>query len=81
MTTIVVERRFANPVSEADMMAFATRQQACLSNHRVTRRRSLVSQDRRRMICEYDAPDAESVRQVQRQAEGPFESVWIADVF
>jgi hypothetical protein len=32
------------------------------------------------MVCEYDAPDAESVRGVQRRAEGPFESVWVADV-
>ena len=80
MTKVIVERRFAAPVSDADLAAGAARQQSCLDIHRVTYRRSLLSQDRQRMICEYDAPDAESVRRVQREAEGPFESVWVADV-
>jgi hypothetical protein len=79
MTMIIVERRFPSPISDADLMAFATRQANCLETHRVTYRRSLLSQDRRRMICEYDAPDTESVRRVQREAEGPFESVWVAE--
>jgi hypothetical protein len=80
MKKAIVERRFAAPISDADLAAFAARQQNCLGIHRVTYRRSLLSQDRQRMICEYDAPDAESVRRVQREAEGPFESVWVADV-
>jgi len=80
MTKVIVERKFAAPISDADLAAFASRQQNCLDIHRVTYRRSLLSQDRQRMICEYDAPDAESVRRVQREAEGPFESVWVADV-
>lgn len=78
MTSIIVERRFAAPISDGDLAAFAARQQNCLNTHQVTHRRSLLSQDRQRMICEYEAPDAESVRRVQREAEGPFESVWIA---
>lgn len=80
MAKVIVERRFAGPISDTDLTAFAARQQDCLDIHRVTYRRSLLSQDRQRMICEYDAPDAESVRRVQREAEGPFETVWIADV-
>jgi Protein of unknown function (DUF4242) len=79
MTKVVVERRFATPISDADLTAFAERQQDCLESHRVTYRRSLLSLDRRRMICEYDAPDTESVRRVQHEAAGPFESVWAAD--
>ena len=80
MSKIIVERRFAAPITDPDLVAFAARQQNCLDIHRVTYRRSLLSQDRQRMICEYDAPDAESVRRVQREAEGVFESVWVADV-
>jgi hypothetical protein len=80
MTKIIVERRFAAPISDADLAAFAARQQGCLAAHRVTHRRALLSQDRLRAICEYDAPDAESVRRVQREAEGLYESVWVADV-
>jgi Protein of unknown function (DUF4242) len=80
MIKVIVERRFAAPVSDADLTAGAARQHGCLDIHRVTYVRSLLSQDRRRMICEFEAPDAESVRRVQREAEAPFDSVWVADV-
>jgi hypothetical protein len=43
--------------------------------------RSYFSKDRRRMICEYEAPDAEAVREVQRTASMPFERIWAAEVF
>jgi hypothetical protein len=33
------------------------------------------------MICEYEAPDAEAVRKLQRTASMPFERVWTALVF
>jgi hypothetical protein len=33
------------------------------------------------MICEYEAPDAEAVRNVQRTASLPFERVWTATMF
>jgi len=33
------------------------------------------------MICEFEAPDAESVRQALRSAGTPYEKVWTADVY
>jgi hypothetical protein len=42
--------------------------------------RSYWSADRRRMICEYDAADVASVRNVQREAEAKFDRAWAADV-
>lgn len=42
--------------------------------------RSYWSTDRLRMICEYDAADVASVRNVQREAEARFERAWAADV-
>ena len=33
------------------------------------------------MICEYEAPDAETVRKLQRTASMPFERIWTASVF
>ena len=80
MIRVIVERSFDTPQTEADMAAVANRERDCLGIYRVTWRRSLLSEDRRHMLCEYDAPDAESVRRVQRQAEAQFDRVWTAEV-
>jgi hypothetical protein len=42
--------------------------------------RSRLSADRRRMVCEFEAADAQTVREVQSVAKMPFERVWPADV-
>lgn len=42
--------------------------------------RSYWSADRLRMICEYEAADVASVRNVQREADARFERAWAADV-
>ena len=80
MPRIVVERNFASPQSDADMEAVAKRERPCLDVYGVTWRRSLLSEDRCRMVCEYEAADAESVRRVQREAEAEFDRVWAAEV-
>lgn len=36
--------------------------------------------DRPRMVCEYDAADLASVRNVQRKVEAKFDRAWAADV-
>ena len=80
MSRIVVERSFSDPASDADMAAVANRERPCLEIYGVSWRRSLLSEDRRRMVCEYEAADAESVRRAQREAEAQFDRVWVADV-
>ena len=80
MSRIVVERTFEMPQSDADMAAVANRERPCLEIYGVMWKRSLLSEDRRRLVCEYDAPDAESVRRVQREAEAQFDRIWIASV-
>jgi Protein of unknown function (DUF4242) len=80
MSRIIVERNFARPQSDADMAAVANRERPCLEVYGVAWRRSLLSADRRRMVCEYEAADAESVRRVQREAEAQFDRIWAADV-
>jgi hypothetical protein len=80
MSRIVVERTFETPQSDADMAAVASREWPCLEVYGVSWKRSLLSEDRRRLICEYDAPDAESLRKVQREAEAQFDRIWVASV-
>ncbi|UVK49441.1 DUF4242 domain-containing protein (plasmid) [Mesorhizobium sp. AR07] len=80
MPYFVVERSFAQPYSDADLNADLVREKPCLEMYGVTWSRSVLAADRLRMICEYDAPDAESVRKAQRQAGKAFERVWPGNV-
>jgi len=80
MGLIIVERSFEHPPSDADMTAVAEREQKCREIRSITWKRSVLSNDRRRMICEYEAPDAETVRRVQLEAGAPFDRIWSAEV-
>ena len=52
----------------------------CFEQHSVRLVRSVLSLDGRRMICLFQAPDAESVRVANRIAGLPFDRVWTASV-
>ena len=81
MPRIIVERSFAEPVTEEAVGAMMARQGPCFSIYNVKWIRSNLATDRKRSVCEYDAADAESVRSVQRASDSPFDRVWTADVF
>jgi hypothetical protein len=80
MGLIIVERSFEHPPSEADLAAGAEREKQCRETRSITWKRSVMSKDRRRAICEYDAPDAETVRRVQLEAHLPFDRIWSAEL-
>jgi hypothetical protein len=80
MPRIVVERIFDRPPSDEDLTAAGLRERPCLDIYGVAWRRSLLSADRLRMVCEYEAPDAESVRKVQREAGNEFDRVWAGSI-
>jgi Nickel responsive protein SCO4226-like len=73
---VLVERRFDAPVALADIQAIEDAGASCLEMHQVSFLRTFFSADRKRMICLYRAPDAESVRIAQREAKMPVEDVW-----
>jgi len=73
---VAVERRWEEPVELDDIQAIEDAGAGCLETHQVRFARTFFSTDRRRMICLYRAPDAEAVRNAQRQAGMPVESVW-----
>jgi Nickel responsive protein SCO4226-like len=77
---IVVERSFDTPQSDADMKRVADRERPCLAAYQATWRRSLLSADRKRMVCEYEAADAETMRRIQREAGARFDRVWIGEI-
>jgi hypothetical protein len=73
---VLVRRRFSEPVVLDDLQAIEDRGAWCLELRNVKFLRTFFSIDRRRMVCLYRAPDAESVRQAQLQAGMPLEDVW-----
>ena len=81
MARVVMEQSFERPMSEEELSEFAKRLDPCLDIREGTWARSYVSSDRRRMFCEFEAPDAGSVRDALRSAGIPFDRVWSAQVF
>ena len=73
---VLVERSFRLPVTVEQIQALEDAGAGCLQNHRVVFVRTFFSLDCRRMLCLYRAPDAESVRLAQRQADMPVDRVW-----
>jgi hypothetical protein len=73
---VLVERSFASPVELADIQAQEDASQWCLDIRNVRFVSTYFSQDRQRMLCLYSAPDAESVREAQREAGMPVDRIW-----
>ena len=77
---IVVERSFDAPQSDADMKLVADRERPCLAAYQATWKRSVLSADRLRIVCEYEAADAETMRRIQREAGAQFDRIWVGEV-
>ena len=73
---VLVERRFEEPVTLQEIQHLEDAGSWCLETRDVHFVRTFFSADRKRMICHYRAPDAESVRLAQRQARVPFREAW-----
>jgi hypothetical protein len=80
MARILVEQTFDPPMAQEQYDKIARRLDPCLDLRDALWRRSYVSADRRRMLCEFEAPDAESVRAAYRSAGMPFDRAWLAEV-
>jgi hypothetical protein len=80
MPRIIVERSFDPPFTQRDLDAVSERIGGCLDLYGVRWIRSHFSADHRRMVCEYEAADAQSVRDVQNAAQATFERVWAAEI-
>lgn len=78
---VLVTRHFDEPVELQALQERVQQGAWCLEQHRVRWVRSWLARDRHTMLCAYAAPDAESVRSAQRQAELPFSSASSVRVF
>jgi hypothetical protein len=75
---VVVERRFDSPASTEWVRAGQNRCAPCLSVHRARLIGSYLSVDQRRMLCLFEANDAESLRQASRSMGLPVARIWTA---
>lgn len=73
---VAVERRFDAPVHLPDLEAMERALGWCMDLYHVQFLWHYVASDGLKMVCFYDAPDAESVRSTQRTGKMPFERVW-----
>ena len=76
MELVLLERRFEQPVTFEEIRALEDAGARCLNAHDVRYIKTFFSRDRRRMLCLYEAPDAEAVRLAESQARIPFERAW-----
>jgi len=76
MATVVVERSFGEPTTVEALQGVEDAGAWCLDLYKVIFLRSLFSADCKRMLCLYQAPDAESVRLAQQQAKMPVDRIW-----
>jgi Protein of unknown function (DUF4242) len=81
MARLILEKEFDPPLTEERHNLDAQRTDPCLEAYGARWIRSYLSTDRRRIVCEFEAADAEAVRSAFRSAGVPFTRVWTAEVF
>jgi hypothetical protein len=81
MPFLILEKEFDPPLTVEAQDTEAQRLDPCLEAHGVRWIRSYLSLDRRRMVCEFEAADAEAVRGALRSAGVGFLRVWPAEEY
>jgi len=76
MAYVVVEYEFDPPLSEEAYAGAFDALKPCLEVRDVKRLRSSFSSDRRRGFCEYEAADAQALRDAYASAKVPFARIW-----
>ncbi|MBW4618890.1 MAG: DUF4242 domain-containing protein [Cyanosarcina radialis HA8281-LM2] len=80
MTIAIVETLSDFPLNPEEPNDISLRVLDCLAERHATWRYSLLSSDRHRMICTFDAPDAESVRESYRKGGAGFSRIWAGEL-
>jgi hypothetical protein len=78
MPYVIVEYDFDPPITDEGLERMASAMAACGSARLLRRLRTVISTDGKRGFCEFEAPDAETVREAFRSAKVAFRSVWSA---
>lgn len=81
MARVIAEQSFETALSDEELSRMSQRLDACLEIRNGAWVRSYLAADRKRVICDFEAPDAESVRQAMRSAQIQFDRVYSVQVF
>jgi hypothetical protein len=81
MELIVVERIYERPITDEEVVEAVRRATPCLALRRIKRVQTILSKDRLRSVCLYEAPDASVVRDVHDQEHIPYVKIWSGDAF
>lgn len=81
METIILEHRFKDRQFDPARYEEAQKKnQWCLDLHGVRHVVSYLTPDRKRMVCVFEAPDAEALRRTSAELGYGYESIWKATV-
>jgi len=82
MTEVVVmEMAFDPPLTDEEHAQIGKRIDRCAEIRSARWMRSYLSTDRKRMFCEFEAADVESVRDAYRSAGVEFVRAWGAELY
>lgn len=79
MARIVLERSFDPETARAEFARQARELESCIETREVRPIQSVIASDFSRSYCEFEAPDADTLRAACRQAGVAFERVWRAE--
>ncbi|TDG15392.1 DUF4242 domain-containing protein [Seongchinamella unica] len=80
MDEIVLQRTFPQPLGETGFYALARETMDCLDLYRAQWQESFLAEQGNRLVCRFQAPDTESLRQLSRDDGARQKSVWAATV-
>jgi hypothetical protein len=81
MPYLIVEYEHDPPITDAELADVGRRLGPCLEARNIRHMRTWKSSDRRWGVCEYEAADAEAVREAYRSAQVKFLRLRSADLF
>lgn len=81
MPYLIVEYTYDPPLTDEALDVASAALAPCLEMRGIRRLRTWLSTDRRRGFCEFEAADAETVREAYRLARVTFDRVWPADLY
>jgi len=81
MSTVVMQRVYSDGRSDTQIDEMNGKIGPCLEINGVKHLSTMVSKDRTRFICSFEAPDAQTVKRAIESSGVAFERIYAVDVF